>query len=450
MIEKVCRAIERWNMLEEASCVAVGLSGGADSVSLLHSLYSLREKYGFSLRAVHVNHGIRGEAADRDEAFCVEFCEKLGIPIEVFHFDVPAIAARQGKGLEECGRCCRYECFEKICEKYSCRIATAHTLSDSAETMLLNIARGCGISGLRGIPAVRGNIIRPLILCSREDVEQYCAENGLSFVTDETNFDDAYSRNRVRLNIIPELKKLNPDFLEAAARLSDSAAADEQYLRENTVKALSFAANEDGKSWKVDEIKEFPAAIRRRAIIEICETLFDKSPDFTHIQLVESVINAGSGAVTLGKDAVLTVFNGMLCAAVKHEAAGEWKLAAAERLTLPDGREAFVERVTYDEFVNRAKNNKLLFKSAVGCDIISVNTFLRNRREGDFFSPAGRGVTKKVKKLFNEAHVPAEERGRLVIAEQDGRIIWIERFGAAQGMKPSPECGCVSIISFRK
>ncbi len=447
MKSKVIEELESGGMLLGTSCIAVALSGGADSVSLLHVLDSLRGHYGFTLRAIHVHHGIRGEAADRDEQFCRDFCADFGVELDVYHFDVPSLAAEQGKGLEECGRDCRYSVFAEAAQAYNCRIATAHTLSDSVETMLLNLARGCGIAGLRGIPAARDYIIRPLIRCTREEIERYCAEKGLSYVTDETNFDDSFSRNRVRLDIIPELKKINPDFFSAAARLMESASADEKFLGESAVKALSVTAIDD-KSWDSVKISAYPAPIRRRMIIAISERLLDKSPSFTQIKILENMLFSGFGSVTLGKDSVLSVRNGRLFAEnpEKPEGIDLWEMPLGKDNLLPDGRRLFVECISYKEYQNRVKNDNYLFKKALGCDIIECNAVIRNRREGDTFKQAGRKGTKKVKKLFNECKIPPEERSNRVFLERSGSIIWIEGFGAAEGMQPSGQLERVSII----
>lgn len=155
MIGKVRRTLHEHFMLDSSRSVLVGLSGGADSVSLLHALLELAGEFYITVRAAHINHGIRGENADRDERFCRELCDRLGVPLECVRLDVPAIAAQRGIGLEECGRQCRYEQFARIAREHECAIATAHTLSDSVETVLFNLARGSALSGAAGIPAVR-------------------------------------------------------------------------------------------------------------------------------------------------------------------------------------------------------------------------------------------------------------------------------------------------------
>lgn len=445
MISKVCYALERRNMLDGFGCVAVALSGGADSVSLLHVLSVLAEKYGFSLRAIHVNHGIRGADADADERFCRELCGKMNIPLDVYHFDVPQIAAEQGKGLEECGRDCRYKCFEEIHNRYNCAVATAHTLSDSAETVIMNIARGCGIAGVRGIPPKRGYIIRPLICASREDVEAYCLENSLQYVTDQTNFDTVYNRNRIRHEIIPQMKIFNPELMQSIARLNEAAASDEDYLSNQAEMILKEA--EIGKNmWQIKSFEALHSAIKNRIIIIMITEITGKAPDFAHISSVERLMDEKSGAVSLSGGRNISVRNGVIGELVKAETSEKWSFQAGETIALPCGRIVRITVMSYDDFVKRAKKEQTLFKNAISCDIIKDNAFIRNRSEGDCFSPSGRGMSKKIKKLFNESKIPAEMRGKLVLVEINGRIVWVEGFGAAEGMKPSKNDQLVSLI----
>ena len=210
MICKVKNTIEKHRMLENITSVAVGVSGGADSMCLLHILSKLKEEYSIILKAVHINHGIRGDEAMRDENAVRAYCEKAGIELLVFHKDIPYLAKKMGLGEEECGRQVRYECFS---EAHCDAVATAHSLSDSIETLIFNLSRGTGTKGLCGIPPVRdGNIIRPLIDCTREEIENYCKENGVPYVTDSTNLTDDYKRNYIRHKIVPALSEVNEGY----------------------------------------------------------------------------------------------------------------------------------------------------------------------------------------------------------------------------------------------
>ena len=211
MLETVKQTIEDYHMLSPGEPVLAALSGGADSVALLRALLAL----GYSVRAFHLNHCLRGAESDRDETFCRALCERLGVPLTVERIDVRAQTA--GEGIEAAARRIRYE--RLVAAAQGAKIATAHTADDNLETMLFHLARGTGPKGLAGIPPVRGDIIRPLIGAERAQVEAYLAELGQDFVTDSTNLSGDYTRNRIRHEVVPVLRQLNPSVCGAAARL---------------------------------------------------------------------------------------------------------------------------------------------------------------------------------------------------------------------------------------
>ena len=244
MICKVKNTIRRYNLPLTGRTVAVGVSGGADSMALLHVLLELKDEYKLNVIACHVNHGIRGETADRDEMFVIKECEKLGVEVHVLSADVPGGAEREHLGFEEYGRRLRYEFFNSVADDVI--IATAHTLSDRCETLIFNITRGTSVKGLCSIPAVRDNIVRPLIDCTRDEIEKYCADNSIEYITDETNFEDIYSRNLIRLNVIPELKKLNPSLEKSFFRLICNAEEENDFISELSKQITDKAKKKDG------------------------------------------------------------------------------------------------------------------------------------------------------------------------------------------------------------
>mgnify|MGYP003295377788 CR=1 FL=1 len=199
----------------------------------------LKNEYNLNLVASHINHGIRGEEAERDALFSKTFSESLGVNFKMIKVDCIGEAKKTGETVEETGRRLRYEFWDSLCEDKNTVIATAHNSNDNAETVIFNITRGSALSGAKGIPPKRDNIIRPLILCTREEIEGYCKENNLSFVTDSTNLTVDYTRNRIRHNILPELEKVNSGVVEAFTRFSESVRIDDNYLEfvaENALK----------------------------------------------------------------------------------------------------------------------------------------------------------------------------------------------------------------------
>lgn len=222
---EIKRYIEANQLIRPGDGVVVGLSGGPDSVFLLYALHTLQARMGFTLRAVHVHHGIRGAEADRDEAFSEKLCAKLDIPFQAVHVAAPAYAAQHGISLEEAARILRYEALEaarqQLTQATAAWIAVAHHLDDQAETVLHNLVRGAGLRGLAGMENRRNHVIRPLLSIKREDILKWLKQYDIPYVTDSTNADPHYTRNRIRSTVLPELREINP---EASAHIAHSAA----------------------------------------------------------------------------------------------------------------------------------------------------------------------------------------------------------------------------------
>ena len=222
---EIKRYIEANQLIRPGDGVLVGLSGGPDSVFLLYALHTLQARMGFTLRAVHVHHGIRGAEADRDEAFSATLCAKLDIPFQAVHVAAPAYAAQHGLSLEEAARILRYEALEaarqQLTQATAAWIAVAHHLDDQAETVLHNLVRGAGLRGLAGMENRRNHVIRPLLSIKREDILKWLKQYDIPYVTDSTNADPHYTRNRIRSTVLPELREINP---EASAHIAHSAA----------------------------------------------------------------------------------------------------------------------------------------------------------------------------------------------------------------------------------
>ena len=214
--------------------VLVGLSGGVDSVMLLCFLLEYRRRHGgdYTIAAAHINHGIRGEEAERDAAFCKTICDSLGVELITKAFDVPTIARGSHIGIEESARIVRYSAFDMIISGRDdiSTLAVAHNMSDSAETVVFNILRGSGARGASGIRPVRDNIIRPLIGVSKDEIRSSADSFGLSYVVDSTNLSDDYTRNYIRHEVIPSLSHITPDPERMISRFADNMRSDEDYI----------------------------------------------------------------------------------------------------------------------------------------------------------------------------------------------------------------------------
>lgn len=407
------------------SRIVIGLSGGADSVCLTHLLCGLREKMDYRLLAAHVNHGIRGAEADRDEAFCRAFCEGLSLPIEVLRADVPKLAAETRESGELCGRRLRYAFFEELAGPDGI-IVTAHNSDDSAETVLWNLIRGTGMRGLCGIPALRKNICRPLLRVPRAQIEDYCRRNRLSFVTDSTNLEDCCTRNKIRGRIMPLLRELNPSVALSIARLSELAAQDEAALGGE---AEAFRT-ENYRDNSVSEraLSELSPAVRRRVIFKILSELCGKEVAFVHVSAVESILKTGKKITCAGS-------------LIVRSRAGRLEFLKGESVCAPFSVPADLQtgcleypygsvkifRITAKDLQNL---NKELLDNAADCAKINSVLFLRSRRGGDVFQSA-RGYSKSLKKLFSEAKIPPEKRSAVAVLSDGERVVWAEGFGTA-------------------
>ena len=423
MICKVKNTIRRYNLPLTGRTVAVGVSGGADSMALLHVLLELKDEYKLNVIACHVNHGIRGETADRDEMFVIKECEKLGVEVHVLSADVPGGAEREHLSFEEYGRRLRYEFFNSVSDDVI--IATAHTLSDRCETLIFNITRGTSVKGLCSIPAVRDNIVRPLIDCTRDEIEKYCADNSIEYITDETNFEDIYSRNRIRLNVIPELKKLNPSLEKSFFRLICNAEEENDFISELSKQITDKAKKEDG--YDAGLISCQHSAVAKRVIAEIITSETGLVPESIHILQVVDIL--GGGKTEIIGNTVVEVCNGVLRINPKAEIISAWEF---------DFTSFFVETPSGIVKAQILHKNKLPLKQFVhnkvlDYDSICGSLIIRNRRPGDKIKVAGSSCTKTLKKLFNEKHL--ENRNNIPVLADELGVCWVQGLGCADRCK---------------
>ncbi len=441
MLSKVREAIEKYNMLDTTECVTVALSGGADSVALLYALKSL----GYDVRALHVNHMLRGEESDRDEAFVRDICQRENIPLEVHRADISKLAKERSVGLEECGREVRYALLSQDAEKHGGKIATAHTLSDSTETVLLNLARGCALSGLTGIPPVRGNIIRPLICCTREQIEAYCAENGLSFVTDSSNLTDDYARNRVRHIAVPALKTINPAVEQAFGRMTETAAQDEDFISGEVTAAIKKYRKDNG--YALPDLKLMHRAILSRVLMKEYSDMTGNGCSHLHVGRMLSLIERGQGREELPCAVFAVIRKGTFRIEKKSDYGNGFEFPVSVPFEGEiNGQKVKLEKITADTYEEIKKNNRYLFKNAIDCDIIFSNLVIRSRRTGDKLKQSGRGITKELRRLMNEKGIPAEKRDEVIILADDKGVIWAQGFGADEKYAVSDKTENVVVI----
>ena len=414
MNSKVQKTVFDNNLINRNDTVYAAVSGGADSSALLYVLNDIRSKIDFDLKCVHINHLLRGDESDRDEQFVRDTCKKLGIECVVHRVDVNALSSASGDSVELAARKARYEIFESL----SGKVATAHTKNDRAETLLMNLARGSGLSGLNPIPIKRQNIIRPLLECSRDEVEKYLKSNGIEWVTDSTNLTDDYTRNRVRHNLIPLFEELNPAFLESVQRLSDTVGGAVEHLR-NMAEQIGDSAE---LAQKADD------AVLCEYVRMNCER-FSKTPDKMHTKLAAKVLREG-GKTQIFDDLFLEVSQGKIGFFKKYPDYFECDFSLSTVKT-PYSTLKF-EKISDFNIKNCPKIHNLLFKFCFDYDKIIEHIIIRSKKESDAVRLYGRGCTKSLRRLYNEAKIPVFERGKYAVLSDGDNIIWAQGFGVSE------------------
>lgn len=440
-MNRIERTVQNSGLFEPDIHVVVGFSGGADSTALLHCL-SVQCR--LSVIACHVNHMLRGEESDRDEAAARSFCRMYGIPLEVRRIDVGKMAKEENAGVEETGRKVRYACFEEVRQQYGADlIATAHTLSDQAETVLFRLARGSGMKGLCGIPAKRGYVVRPLLSVSRAEVEAYCAEYGLSFITDSSNADCRYARNQIRNVVLPALTEIEPQAERAIARASSILSEEEAYLRECTEQAVSEIRRPDG--YDAQKLRALPMAIRRRAAVFILETEAGGA-DYAACEALLHLLTLPSGSITVRGGTVLSVRRDRLYRDSAKKAPPFCMPLLLRGKTQVCGKILCAEIISRDVYAAYQKIYKNLLYLALDYDTIRGKLILRQKQDGDRFAPAHRGGTRTLKKLFAEAGLSAVQKAAVPVFWDEERIVGVWGFGTDRKNAVTPETGRILFI----
>jgi len=294
-------------MFQKGDNVVVGVSGGADSMSLLYILRDISFSHDLKIYVAHINHCIRGKDSDNDERYVSEICGKMGIPFFSFSIDIKKEAKKLSVSEETAGRFFRYKCFNEICDKFqNAKIALAHNKNDNAETIVMRFIRGTGIKGLCGIPPVRGNIVRPLIECQRDEIENYCFENKIFFRTDVTNTMDVYTRNKIRLKLLPWISEnINGNIISSIVKNAAIISEEEKFLEKLSDKAFDECVVNLEKDFcdevilNSERLFNFDDVIKRRVIRKACrffsEDLHDIS--YKHINCVIDLAGGQAGKI---------------------------------------------------------------------------------------------------------------------------------------------------------
>ena len=454
MLKKVISYIEKNKILQDGDSVLLGVSGGADSVCMLHVLYSLREKYHLKLYVVHVNHGIRGSEAKRDADFVEQMAENLQIPFRVVTANIPEMAKEQKLSEEEAGRIFRYNTFEQVANEVGAnKIAVAHNLNDNSETVLFNLFRGSRLKGLRGISPMRGQIIRPLLCCSRNEIEQYLQENNLSYCTDSTNKETDYSRNRIRLKLMPYIKeninqKAEYNIVNAAENLSQVY----EYIYGEAQKAYRIQVKDNVLLNSAEDLNVvILQEVVRMWILENTGRLKDIKAN--HVNIVIGLLSnqvSKKSELPYGLKLIKT-YEGVKVLLENNEGKD-----SNGQTIIEDGKIFNTEKITVtveNESFDKSNIPDLLYTKWLDYDKIKGLT-LRKRLPGDYIeisgSESGRSVKKKLKKYFIDNKIPQEERNNIWLLADGNHVVWIVGYRISEMCKVTDSTKRIIKITYNK
>lgn len=411
--------IEKYRMIEAGSQAVAGVSGGADSVCLLFLLMEYQKRVPFSLRAVHVNHHVRGEEAVRDQEFTRKLCESLGVPLDLYDYDVPRMAETEHLSCEEAGREARRRAFYRTACRWErpdqVRIALAHHENDQAETVLHNLVRGAGLAGLAGIRPVHrtgsGMYIRPLLCISREETENYLIQRGIPWVTDSTNEEEVYTRNKIRREILPALMQINSGAVKNIAAAAGRVLEAEDYLSELTQKAVEKYTAKEGSVWILSrDLFEEPMLLQKRVVKNVLEAAAGKKKDLSSAHM-EAVLELAKGRTGASASLIYGLRAQQVYGDI-HITRGEQEkkdLLELEFRVFPYENQQIPEK-TYTKWFDYDK--------------IKNGLAVRRRLPGDYLMISRDGGTKKLKDYFIDCKVPRRERDNVTLLADGSHVLW--------------------------
>ena len=421
-LDTVSLFIRQKNLISPGDRIVCGLSGGADSCTMVNILHMLSNELKFSVVCAHLHHGLRGKEADRDLAFAKSFSESLNIPFFSKKTDISAIAKEKGISPEDAGRQERYNFFCEVMEETGAnKIATAHNKDDNAETILMHIVRSSGIKGICGIPPMRGNIIRPLLCVTRSEIENYCKKTGLEYVTDSTNSLADYTRNKFRLEIIPALENINPSVKDALCRLGEAATLQQSFI-ESQAEKVNLNLTEMGAELSVEELKTLhpsiiPEVLRR--VLEKLSTGFYISEN--SVTSFTSLISTGK---TTGKVELGSGFTARLSYGKIFVSSGEIFPYFEHKLTKEEPIYIYGKKIYIGTTVPQNC-------TAIPWDGKSEIT-LRSRRPGDKMKI--RGMSRKLQDMFVNLKIDRVLRDKLLLIALGSTVVWAEKIGYDDSM----------------
>lgn len=457
MLEKVNQTIINYQMIEANDSILVGVSGGVDSVVLLDILVKLRPVYNLTIFVAHLNHGLRGKAADEDEAFVVNLAEKYNVKVYTKKEDMLAYADANKISSEEAGRVLRYAFFDEIMQREKIqKIAIAHNKNDQAETILMRIMRGTGLDGIVGIKPVNGRIIRPLLFCSRAEIEAFESTEKLNHREDDTNKENIYTRNTIRNQLIPQLENLyNPNLVEGLSRMGQLLADDLEIIEnqlEEILQKIAFQRQEKMVSFNRKVFLDLSLGLKRRVLRHAIQSIQGDLVNIEekHIHNMIQLISQGK----TGKEIHLT--NGWIAKnnydffeisqPSEKYANYEFELEIGKKQSFGTFEiETFVEDKIKIDFYT-----KDIFLKFFDYDRIKSSLKVRNRRPGDRIVPLGMKGSKKIKDLFIDEKVASDKRNQIPLIVCGDEIVWVVGYRIGDGFKVSEQTKKVLVVKYNE
>lgn len=439
MFNQVVKFVQQYHMIQKDDRIIVGVSGGADSMCLLRILMELQKTYRLDLFVVHVNHGLRGEEALRDQSFVEKFCRKEGLSFICYTEDIRGYSRTHQCSLEEAGRILRYQAFEREYKLHDCnKIAIAHNKNDLAETVLFHLVRGTGLKGLGGMEPVREWYIRPLLAVTRTEIEAYLKQEGQDYCTDSTNFQTDFTRNKVRLQVLPLLEEVNSQAVAHIAGASAQAREVEAFLEKETNNLFAkIVTSENGLYFVNIEslIKEEPVLVKRvlRQMIGKAANRL-KDIEEVHIQSVYELLGKGVGKqVSLPYQLFARCDYRRLIIGKKDSSE---ELQSTNKITnLPMSLQVPGTYLVHEagirldlstmEYKKIMDIPKIKYTKWFDYDTIKNTIFLRTRKPGDFMQINTEGGTKSLKDIFINDKIPREERDNIPLLCDGDHVMWI-------------------------
>ncbi|HBY21706.1 MAG: tRNA lysidine(34) synthetase TilS [Clostridiales bacterium GWE2_32_10] len=445
MIDKVKRTIQKYTMIKKGDKIVVGVSGGADSMSLLNLLIKFKNEYNIEIIVVHINHGIRGSEADRDEHLVKKYCDDNDILVYIFKTNVAEHANKLHITIEEAGRELRYEKFKEILKKENAnKIAIAHNKNDSVETVFINMIRGTGLKGLLGIGVVNGDIIRPLIECDRHEIELYCTQNNIDYIVDSTNNENIYTRNKIRNELIPYIKEnLSQRVIDNIFRMTTVLSKEDTYLDKEAFRVYAEAIKKCREYYVDIDLKKLilcdeviAKRVVRKALYEIAANRL-KDINYEHINDIFNLIYKQSGKkINLPNNIVVERSFDVLKISLENtykEEEYEYKINKFPCSINIEENKFTLELIDNLENIINTDNVKYFDFDKINIDDLRI----RNRREGDYIYLKSDKERQKLKKFFINNKISKEERNKLPILVQNNNVLWIVGYKVSPFFAPA-------------